>query len=120
MVNQYLKEISGQNFTTKDFSTWSGTLFAFTELKKLIASKIQAAVKKNIVAALDAVATHLGNTRTVCKKYYIHPIVISLYENNRLDKYFQSAQIEKTAPPGLSVEEKIMMKIMKKESSGSS
>jgi DNA topoisomerase-1 len=117
MVNQYLKEISGQDFTTKDFRTWSGTLFAFIELKKLGAAEIQAAVKKNIVAALDAVAAHLGNTRTVCKKYYIHPVVISLYENNRLSKYFQPAANEKKdVPPGISVEEKIMMKILEKES----
>ncbi len=64
--------------------------------------------------ALDKVAKHLGNTRTVCKKYYVHPLIISLYEDQSLDKYFK--QIDKIeiddGQTDLSKEEKLIMKIL--------
>jgi DNA topoisomerase-1 len=117
MVNHYLKEITGKDFTSKDFRTWSGTLHALKALQVCESAKNKSACKKNVIAALDAVAAHLGNTRSVCRKYYIHPVVISLYENNRLEKYFQNLQREakKETPAGISVEESIMMKILEKE-----
>jgi len=117
MVNNYLKEITGKDFTAKDFRTWSGTLHALTAFKELGIAPNKTAVKKNIIAALDTVAQHLGNTRTVCKKYYIHPVVIYLYENNSLEKYFNNTEAiaKATNDPGLAIEEKIMMKILEKE-----
>lgn len=70
--------------------------------------------KRNVVHALDKVAEHLGNTRTVCKKYYVHPLIISLYEDQSLDKYFK--QIDKIeiddGQTDLSKEEKLIMKIL--------
>jgi DNA topoisomerase-1 len=117
MVNQYLKEACGKDFTAKDFRTWTGTLHALTVFKNMEPATTQGAIKKNILAALDAVAAHLGNTRTVCKKYYVHPVVISLYENNRLEKYFgrKKNTKEDIEMKGLAAEEKILMKILEKE-----
>lgn len=88
MVNDYIKEISGSDFTAKDFRTWAGTVNAFLMFREIGLSETPAEVKQNIVRVLDAVAEKLGNTRSVCKKYYVHPLVISLYECNKLKKYF--------------------------------
>jgi len=114
MVNSYIKEISGGDFTAKDFRTWSGTVNAFLAFKELGFFETQTESKRKIVAALDNVAQQLGNTRTVCKKYYVHPQIISMYENKTLEKYFDElekleANDDKT---GLTPEEKIVMKIL--------
>ncbi len=114
MVNDYIKKISGHDFTAKDFRTWAGTVNAFLAFKEIGFADTDTAAKKNIVEALDKVASHLGNTRTVCKKYYVHPLIISLYENKSLDKYFkQLDDIEKDDKiSGLTQDEKIIMKIL--------
>lgn len=115
MVNDYVKEISGADFTTKDFRTWSGTVNAFLAFKEIGEAENNAQAKKNIVAVLDTVAERLGNTRTVCKKYYVHPLIVSLYENNSIHKYF--AELEKMETDdnkaSLTADEKVVMKILK-------
>jgi DNA topoisomerase-1 len=78
-VNAYLKEITGEEFTAKDFRTWAGTVLAFTALRELEAAPSVAQAKKNVVQAIEAVAGMLGNTRVVCRKSYIHPAVIDCY-----------------------------------------
>ena len=115
MVNDYIKTISGKDFSAKDFRTWSGTVNAFLAFKEIGFAETETDTKKNIVQALDKVAEHLGNTRTVCKKYYVHPLIISLYENKNLDKYFkQLDDIEKNdGQADLTREEKLIMKILK-------
>ncbi len=87
MVNNYIKKISGTDFSAKDFRTWSGTVNAFLAFKELGAFETEAERKKKVVEALDMVAGRLGNTRTVCKKYYVHPAIITHYENNALEKF---------------------------------
>ena len=114
MVNEYIRNISGKDFSAKDFRTWSGTVNALLAFKEIGLAENDSAAKKNIVQALDKVAEHLGNTRTVCKKYYVHPLIISLYENQSLDKYFK--QLDKIKildeKADLSREEKLIMKIL--------
>ncbi|MEJ7610135.1 MAG: DNA topoisomerase IB [Ferruginibacter sp.] len=114
MVNDYIKEISGSEFTAKDFRTWSGTVNAFLAFKEMGFADTETDTKKNIVQALDKVAEQLGNTRTVCKKYYVHPLIISLYENKSLEKYFSGLdEIEiNNGRADLTPEEKMIMKIM--------
>ena len=114
MVNSYIREISGKDFTAKDFRTWSGTVHAFLALKSIGCRETKTETKKRIVEALDIVSEHLGNTRTVCKKYYVHPLILSLYESNKLEKYFSSIDdIEKeNGKASLSADEKIVMKIL--------
>ncbi len=70
--------------------------------------------KRRIVEALDIVSEHLGNTRTVCKKYYVHPLILSLYEGNKLEKYITELDsIEKNdGKSDLTPEEKIVLKIL--------
>lgn len=114
MVNQYIKEISGDDFSAKDFRTWAGTVNAFLAFKELGFFETQTESKKKIVEALDNVAKSLGNTRTVCKKYYVHPVIISLYENKTLEKHFRELEnIEADDnKSGITAEEKMVMKIL--------
>jgi len=78
-VNAYLREITGQDITAKDFRTWSGTVLAAVELQEFLEIESQAKAKRNLKAAIERVAARLGNTVTICRKCYIHPEIISAY-----------------------------------------
>ena len=114
LVNTYIREISKADFTAKDFRTWAGTVYAFLALKAIGCCDTQAETKRRIVEALDIVSGQLGNSRTICKKYYVHPLIISLYESKKLDNYIEELdKIEKNDnKTDLSAEEKIVMKIL--------
>ncbi len=117
MVNDYIKEISGRDFSTKDFRTWSGSVHALQAFKDMDRNKAKYEIKNRIVQMLTCVSQHLGNTRNVCKKYYVHPVIISLYENNSLEKYLNKVNGRETAqhPAGLTSEERTLMHILEKE-----
>jgi DNA topoisomerase-1 len=83
-VNAYLKEMTGEDFTAKDFRTWSGTVLALTALRELERAESETKAKKNVVKAIEAVAGVLGNTRAVCRKSYIHPAVVDSYMDGSL------------------------------------
>jgi DNA topoisomerase-1 len=114
MVNEYIRKISGADFTAKDFRTWAGTVQAFLALKEMGCCDTQTETKKRIVEALDQVSSHLGNTRTVCKKYYVHPQILSLYESRKIEKYIAELDeiLKDDNKAGLTAEEKIVMKIL--------
>jgi len=78
-VNTYLREISGADFTAKDFRTWAGTKLAAEVLAEFESFDSETAAKKNVVAAIERVAARLGNTTTICRKCYVHPAVIDAY-----------------------------------------
>lgn len=78
-VNAYLHEISGDDFTAKDFRTWAGTVLAAQALAAFDEFDSDSRAKTNIVNAIETVAARLGNTRTVCRKCYVHPAVIDAY-----------------------------------------
>ena len=113
MVNDYIKEISGDDFTAKDFRTWSGTVNALIAFKE----ESDTAYKSKVKEALEMVAANLGNTATVCRKYYVHPLVINLYENKSIKKYLDELdEIEiDDGKAGLTKEEAIVMKILENE-----
>lgn len=83
-VNSYLKEISGQEFTAKDFRTWAGTVLAATRLVEIGVCHSATAAKKNIAQAIKTVALHLGNRPATCRKYYVHPAVLDAYVDQTL------------------------------------
>lgn len=114
VVNNYIREISHADFTAKDFRTWAGTIQAFLALKSIGCCETATETKRKIVEALDIVAGHLGNTRTVCKKYYVHPLILSLYESKKIEKYIKDLDNigKDDDKSGLSPEEKIVMKIL--------
>lgn len=115
MVNKYIKDATGGDFSAKDFRTWAGTLNIVRAFKSIGEAESATDCKKNVVAALDEVSKKLGNTRTVCKKYYVHPGIIRLYEEQHLHKYL--TELDKIEQPddlaGLTTEEKVLMKILK-------
>lgn len=78
-VNDYLREITGEDFTAKDFRTWAGTVLAAVALNALEPSETKAAAKKNVKNAISAVSKILGNTPAVCRKCYVHPGVLETY-----------------------------------------
>ncbi len=78
-VNVYLREITGRDVTAKDFRTWGGTMLAAVELRAMGRASSRSEADANIIRAIDAVAERLGNTRTVCRKYYVHPALLHAY-----------------------------------------
>ncbi|MGU3360405.1 DNA topoisomerase IB [Methylobacterium sp. M6A4_1b] len=78
-VNAYLREITGQDITAKDFRTWAGTVLAALALQEFEAFDSEAKAKKNLRAAIEGVAARLGNTPTICRKCYVHPEVLDCY-----------------------------------------
>jgi DNA topoisomerase-1 len=89
-VNDYLKEISGEEFTTKDFRTWAGTVLAAQALREAG----EPADKSRLAQAVDQVARQLGNTKAVCRKCYIHPAVIEAYQEGRLARAMNGGGVE--------------------------
>jgi DNA topoisomerase-1 len=78
-VNDYLREISGEDFTAKDFRTWAGTVMAAIALNEVGAFENKTQAKRNVRDAIHAVAKMLGNTPAICRKCYVHPIVLETY-----------------------------------------
>jgi DNA topoisomerase I len=106
-VNDYLHEISGESITAKDFRTWAGTVLAAITLHEFERYDSAVKAKKNIRAAIERVASRLGNTPTICRKCYIHPAVLNCYLEGklRLRVKAQAEQELRTKLTGLSPEE---------------
>ena len=83
-VNEYLREITGEHFTAKDFRTWAGSVLAGELLRQIGPFQTATEAKKNVVQAITAVAVQLGNTPSVCRKCYVHPAVLEAYLSGRL------------------------------------
>ena len=85
-VNEYLHEITGKDFTAKYFRTWGGSVLALKGFVESGKEKTKTDVKKKVVEVIKYVADELGNTPAICRKYYIHPEIISAYEDGSLFK----------------------------------
>lgn len=116
MVNNYIQEIAGENFTAKDFRTWSGTVHALSKLKTFEIPATETEIKKCLVEALDHVALQLGNTRTVCKKYYVHPVIFRCFEQAVLHKYFKTGNTS-NGTSLFTADEEVFMKILEQSAS---
>lgn len=116
MVNNYIQEITGQAFTAKDFRTWAGCLHFLLAFKNIDVSLQQTASKTAVNELLNYVSKKLGNTPTVCKKYYVHPGIIRLYEENKLQTYLKELDgiEENDDVSSLTNDEKVLMKLLKK------
>lgn len=114
MVNDYIKEAAGSDFSAKDFRTWAGSIHALEAFRFLQEAETAADKKKNIIFVLDEVSKKLGNTRTVCKKYYVHPGLIRLYEENNLAKYLKELDSieEPDDETGHTQIEKLLLRIL--------
>ncbi len=115
-INTYLKEITGEDFTAKDFRTWAGSVSALYAFKEAGEFDTISECKKKIVSVLDEVAINLGNTRTVCKKYYVHPTVIKSYEEGTIFKYIKKLDEDKDVKSAeLNIAEKALLDILEHE-----
>lgn len=94
MVNQYLQEVTVKDYTAKDFRTWAGSISAIKALKQLEPFTTANDRIRKINTMYDIVANELGNTRNVCKKHYVHPRIVSLYEEGKLEKYLKENLVE--------------------------
>lgn len=114
-VNTYLKEITGQDITAKDFRTWGASAYAVKLLETMEYPDTQKELKTNMNVVIKSVAGKLGNTVSVCKKHYLHPIVIKAYSDNHIAKLLhQYPRIHLSGNRLLNREEKIFMRILEK------
>ena len=102
-VNEYLRGVTGQEFTAKDFRTWAGTVLAARALGELKPFESPAHAKRNVVNAIESVAKRLGNTRAVCRKCYIHPAVITAYMEGGINNGNQENLNSKLPPEEAAV-----------------
>ncbi|TCD04430.1 DNA topoisomerase IB [Pedobacter frigidisoli] len=117
-INNYIREITGDDFTAKDFRTWGGTLEALRQFSRCSADEnFSLNSKKAIVSVLDCVAKKLGNTRAVCKSSYVYPLLLTAYENDELGKYMKKMNNNKTIGKlGLEHDEKVLLSFLKSTS----
>ena len=114
-VNDYLREITGEDFTAKDFRTWAGTVMAMIALQEFEAFDSQAQAKKNIVRAIESVARRLGNRPSVCRKCYVHPGILDAYlEGTMLDSLRRRASEEMAHVRGLNPEESAVLALLQR------
>ena len=113
-VNAYLKQITGEDFTAKDFRTWAGTVLASRALQEFQAFDSQTQAKRNVVAAIESVAKKLGNTRAVCRKCYVHPVILNSYMDGSLKRTLRTrAEAELKNVDRLSPEEATVVAMLR-------
>lgn len=115
-VNEYLRAISGQDFTAKDFRTFAATVLAAWTLSELQNVDTNAAAKRNITAAIETVSKRLGNTPTICRKSYVHPEVLEGYlDGSLIDALKQEVESELAAElTGLEPEEAVVLAFLQR------
>jgi len=112
-VNNYLQAIAGEEFSAKDFRTWAGTIQAARILRQLDGDDNEEPAESALVKAIDEVAAALGNTRAICRKYYIHPAIINAYLDGTLTQWF-NAPSPRRARAGLSSGEAAVLRLLKR------
>jgi DNA topoisomerase-1 len=115
-VNEYLREISGQEFTAKDFRTWAGSVLACEMLWELEKFESETEAKKNVVKAIKQVAARLGNTPSVCRKRYVHPVVLDCYMSGALLEGVKrrAAEQDEEEPAALRRQEETLLKLLRR------
>ena len=112
-VNDYLREVSGEDFTAKDFRTWAGTVLAAQALAAIPVVTSVTKAKRNVVRAVEQVAGALGNTPAVCRKGYIHPHVIDVYLEGSLATALADTPVRRTpSPHALRAEEEAVVALL--------
>jgi len=116
-VNEYLREISGEDFTAKDFRTWAGSVLACEMLWELEKFESETQAKKNVVKAIKEVAARLGNTPSVCRKCYVHPVVLDCYMSGALLEEARRRAVEQDEeePAALRRQEEALLKLLRQQ-----
>jgi len=111
-VNEYIREIAGDDFSAKDFRTWIGTVECISALAEAAADTAEA--KGNVAVALERVAERLGNTPAICRKAYVHPAVIETYMRLRRLPPSQNRRGTKHRPGALSHRERFALRFVER------
>jgi DNA topoisomerase-1 len=117
-VNEYLREISGQDFTAKDFRTWAGSVLACEMLWEFEKFESETEAKRNVVQAIKQVAARLGNTPSVCRKCYVHPVVLDGYMSGAiLEGVKRRVEEEQEAAVGTALrhQEEALLKLLRRQ-----
>lgn len=117
MVNKYIKDITCCDFSAKDFRTWAGTMEALRTYSTFEFPENETKRKKITIAVLDEVSEKLGNTRSVCKKYYVFPALVESYETGLLLPYLKKVKNNSNLAPdeGLNADERVLLSFLKAE-----
>jgi DNA topoisomerase I len=114
-VNKYLRDISGQDFTAKDFRTWAGTVLAAKALAEVATFKSGSEAKRNVVTAIESVAKKLGNTKAVCRKCYIHPAILDAYMDGATIQTLRTRAVKLSrSRPSLTGEEAAVVNMLER------
>ena len=113
-VNAYLREIAGDAFTAKDFRTWAGTVQAAMLLGAAAPVENVRYAKRNVTAAVEHVASRLGNTPAVCRKCYIHPAILEAYLAGELARFRDGAADPEVPDDALGSEEKRVLSFLER------
>ncbi len=116
-VNDYLRQLCGEDFTAKDFRTWYGTVLAAQVLQACGPAENQAQAKKEVTQAIESVAARLGNTPAICRKCYVHPALVEAYLNGQLDALWAPVSIlrSRKALHGLTEIEAAVLAFLKQQ-----
>jgi DNA topoisomerase-1 len=111
-VNGYIRDIAGDDFSAKDFRTWTGTMLAAAALRELGPAGSVKEAKASFVKAIDQVSVQLNNTRAVCRKYYIHPALFDSYSEGTLLEQYER-ELKRARAKGLEKEEAAVLAILR-------
>lgn len=114
-VNEYLKEISGEDFSSKNFRTWGGTVAAVEHLEEAVQEVEQNPKRELTPTLVKKVAKRLGNTEAVCREYYIHPCLLDTVDSGYLLQNLKRFKIIDQGPYGLKPIEQITLKVLQKQ-----
>ncbi len=116
-VNGFLREVAGKPLTAKEFRTWAGTLLAARTLGAMDHTSAEQA-KKNVVAAVKEVSSHLGNTPAVCRRCYIHPAVLDAYAKGELRAVMNRPRKVSRTSGALAPDERAVLEVITAAAAG--
>lgn len=114
MVNDYIYSLCEQHFTAKDFRTWAASVVFLDTIYDLGIVKDEKQIEKNILIGFDASAKALGNTRNVCKKYYVHPILTQTYKDGSINKAFKIMDCNENSKTNMTKTEEALLYLLEK------
>ena len=110
-VNQYLRDVTGGDFTAKDFRTWAATVLAACALREVASFESETEAKRSVLAAIDQVAAKLGHTRAVCRRSYVHPGIIETFMEGSLES---GLNIALAKPRSLRADEAAVLALLRR------
>ena len=118
-LNAYIKALTTRDFSVKDFRTWGGTVMTAAQLARKGPAEDERGLKKNIVAVIKNVAETLGNTPTVCRSSYVHPLVLKAYESGTtIRDFIEAAKEIRSGERGLDLDERLLLRLFENAAKG--